>query len=119
MLTESEARTFAERWISAWNAHDLEAIMSHYGPEVKLTSPVAAKRFNDPAGMVVGRNALRNYFSLGLEAFPALRFELRDVMWGVSSVVLYYRNHAGTMTGEFMELDAAGKVTRVVANYSK
>lgn len=118
MLTEEEARKFAEHWISAWNSHDLEAIMSHYGAEVRLTSPVAAKRFNDPAGTVVGREALRNYFKLGLEAYPALRFDLKDVMWGISSVVLYYRNHVGTMTGEFMELDASHKVIRVVANYS-
>ena len=92
--------------------------MSHYSAEVKLTSPVAAKRFNIPAGTLTGIEGVRNYFRLALEAFPALQFELKDVMRGVSSVVLYYRNHAGTMTGEFMELDASGKVTRVVANYS-
>jgi hypothetical protein len=39
-------------------------------------------------------------------------------MWGVASVVLYYANQRGTMTGEFMEIDAAGKISRVVANYS-
>jgi hypothetical protein len=32
--------------------------------------------------------------------------------------VLYYTNQRGTHTAEFMELSAAGKVTRVVANYS-
>lgn len=118
MLTESEARKFAEHWIAAWNAHDLETILSHYGPEVRLTSPVAAKRFNISSGTLTGIEALRNYFKLGLEAYPALRFELLDVMWGIASVVLYYKNHVGTKTGEFMELDASGKVVRVVANYS-
>lgn len=117
MLSESEAREFAAHWIAAWNAHDLEAILSHYSSQVKLTSPVAAKRFNDPAGTVAGIEALQNYFKLGLEAYPQLRFELLDVMWGISSVVLYYKNHIGTMTGEFMELDSSGKVIRVVANY--
>lgn len=82
-------------------------------------SPVAAKLFNDPSGTVKGIEALRNYFELGLNAFPGLKFELKDVMWGISSVVLYYRNHVGTMTGEFMELDGSGKVIRVVANYSQ
>jgi len=116
-MTESEARKFAEHWIAAWNSHDLETILSHYSPQVRLTSPVAAQRLNDPSGTVVGIEALRNYFKLGLEAYPALRFELKDVMWGVSSVLLYYRNHVATMTGEFMELDASGKVVRVLANY--
>ena len=40
------------------------------------------------------------------------------MMWGISSVVLYYRNQKGTKTGEFMELDANQKVARVVANYN-
>ena len=39
-------------------------------------------------------------------------------MWGISSVVLYYVNHKGTKTGEFMEFDGDRKVIRVVANYS-
>lgn len=119
MLTGDEARAFAEHWISAWNTHDIEAILAHYSPEVTLTSPVAAKRLNDSSGTVKGIEALRNYFELGLKAYPALNFELKDVMWGIASVLLYYRNHVGTMTGEFMELNAGGKVTRVVANYSK
>ena len=47
-----------------------------------------------------------------------LHFHLEDVLWGVSSVVLYYTNQKGTRTAEFMEISARGKVTRVVANYN-
>jgi hypothetical protein len=118
MLTESEVRQFAGDWLRAWNAHDLDAIVSHYAPEIVLTSPTVARLLNEPSGTVTGALALRQYFKRGLEAYPNLVFELVDVMWGVSSVVLYYRNQNGTMTGEFMELDAELKVTRVVANYS-
>lgn len=118
MLTETEARLFAHHWVSAWNSHDLDAIMSHYGPEVVLTSPVAAKLLNDTSGTVAGKEALRSYFKRGLEAYPGLAFELLDVMWGLSSVVLCYVNQKGTKTGEFMEFDANQKVVRVVANYS-
>jgi ketosteroid isomerase-like protein len=119
MLNESEVREFAESWIHAWNSHDLENIVSHYDPEVVLTSPAAAKLLSDASGTLTGIEALRDYFELGIETYPNLRFELLDVMWGVSSVVLYYRNHVGTKTGEFMELGADYKVVRVVANYSK
>jgi hypothetical protein len=118
MLTEDKARTLAAHWIQAWNSHDLEAILSHYGENVVLVSPVAAKLLNDPAGMVKGKGALRAYFKRGLDAYPNLRFELVDVLWGLSSVVLYYVNQKGTRTGEFMELDAKGEVIRVVANYN-
>lgn len=118
MLTESKAREFAKDWIDAWNAHDLDAIMSHYAPEVNLTSPVAAKLLDDPAGTINGAQALREYFKKGLEIYTELSFELLDVLWGVSSIVLLYRNQVGTRTGEFMEFDAEGHVVRVVANYS-
>ena len=118
MLTETEVREFAADWIRAWNSHDIEAIMSHYAPEVVLISPTAAKLLGDSSGTIKGKEAVRNYFEKGRQAFPNLTFDLLDVMWGISSVVLYYRNQKGTKTGEFMELDANQKVARVVANYN-
>jgi hypothetical protein len=118
MLSETEVRQFADGWIRAWNSHDLDAVMSHYAPEIVLTSPVAAKLLSDPAGTITGKESVRKYFERGLEAYPELNFKLLDVMWGISSVVLYYLNQKGTKTGEFMEFDAQQKVVRVVANYS-
>jgi ketosteroid isomerase-like protein len=118
MLSKTEALQFARGWVRAWNSHDLDAVMSHYAPEVVLTSPTAAKLLGDPSGTVAGKEAVSSYFARGLEAFPYLTFELLDVMWGVSSVVLYYVNQKGTKTGEFMEFDANQKVSRVVANYT-
>ncbi len=116
-LTQDKAHNFAHQWIQAWNSHDLDAIMSHYSDGVVLTSPVAAKLVNEPAGTVQGKTALRAYFQKGLEFYPQLRFDLIDVMWGLSSLVLYYSNQNGTKSGEFMEVGEDGKVTRVVANY--
>lgn len=118
MLTETDARQFADDWIRSWNSHNLDAILSHYAPDVVLISPTAARLLQDPSGAVTGIDALRRYFSRGLEAYPNLTFELLDVLWGVSSILLYYKNQNGTKTGEFMELDTGGKVVRVVANYS-
>lgn len=118
MITEGEARSWARHWVQAWNTHDLDEIMSHYAESVVLVSPVAARVLSDSSGTVVGREALRMYFKRGLEAYPGLKFELVDVMWGLSSLVLYYVNQKGTKTGEFMELDTNGKVVRVVANYN-
>jgi hypothetical protein len=118
MLKEAEVRQFARDWIAAWNAHDLEAVMSHYAPDVTLNSPVAVEVLKDESGTVMGREALRSYFQRGLAAHTQLRFELLDLLWGLRSVVLYYRNHRGTKTAEYMEFDASGKVVKVVANYS-
>lgn len=118
MFTEKEAQEFANHWVQAWNSHDLDRIMSHYAADVILASPVVANILNNPSGTLKGKEALRAYFARGLEAYPNLKFELVDVMWGLSSVVLYYVNQKGTKTGEFMEIDADAKVVRVVAHYN-
>lgn len=115
-MTEDEAWKLAHHWIAAWNAHDLAAIMSHYEETIELTSPVAARLLGTD-GKVVAIPNLKAYFQRGLDAYPNLHFELKDVLWGLNSIVLCYTNQNGTRTAEFMELSPNGKVTRVVANY--
>jgi len=117
-VTKEEAWKLANEWAAAWNAHDLDAILAHYEDGIELTSPAAAQLLGRADGKVVGKANLRAYFQRGLEAYPELRFELEDVLWGLNSVVLYYKNQKRTRTAEFMEVSASGKVARVVANYS-
>ena len=117
-MTRDEAWRLANHWVAAWNAHDLELILTHYEENVELTSPVAAQLLGTPDGKVAGKANLRAYFQRGLAAYPELHFQLEDVLWGVNSVVLCYLNQKGTRTAEFMELSATGRVARVVANYS-
>lgn len=117
-MTREEAWELANHWVAAWNAHNLDLVLTHYEETVELTSPVAAQLFGTPQGKVVGKANLKAYFQKGLAAYPDLRFDLENVFWGVNSVVLCYANQRGTRSAEFMELSASGKVVRVVANYS-
>ncbi|MGA9812820.1 MAG: nuclear transport factor 2 family protein [Terriglobales bacterium] len=117
-MTKDEAWSLADHWVAAWNAHDLDLIMTHYDDAIELISPVASRLLGTPDGLVAGKANLRAYFQRGLEAYPELHFRLEDVLWGINSIVLYYVNQKGTHTAEFMELSANGKVLRVVANYS-
>jgi predicted ester cyclase len=117
-VTKDEAWSLANHWIAAWNAHDLDLIMTHYEDTIELTSPVAAHLLGTSDGKVSGKANLRAYFQRGLEAYPDLHFHLEDVLWGINSVVLYYTNQKGRRTAEFMELSASGKMAQVVANYN-
>ena len=65
-----------------------------------------------------GKTNLRAYFQRGLEAYPELRFQLEDVLWGLDSMVLYYKNQKGSRTAEFMQVSRNGKLTRIIAHYS-
>src|SRR5690242_11075706 len=98
-MTRDEIRQLAEDWIASWNARDLEAIISHYDERVELISPVAEQLLGNSNGKVSGKASLRAYFKRGLEAYPELHFELKDVLAGVNSLVLYYTNQKGTRTG--------------------
>lgn len=117
MIARAAAERLAAHWIAAWNAHDLDAILSHYADDVEVASPVAAQLLGGD-GRVVGKAALRAYFAKGLAAFPDLRFDLQQVLVGTDTIVLYYTNQRGTHTAEVMELDAGGKVKRMRATYS-
>lgn len=114
------ARAFAQEWVQAWNSRDLDRILAHYDDNVVLISPVALNLLNNGTGVVQGKPALREYFLLGLNAFPDLRFDLSDVLWGVETVVVYYgSNVRDGKSAEIMQLNPAGKVLRVWANYNK
>jgi predicted ester cyclase len=117
-LTRDEAWSLANHWVAAWNAHDLDLIMTHYEDAIELTSPVAAQLLRTSEGKVTGKANLRAYFERGFEAYPQLHFRLEDVLWGLNTVVLYYTNQKGTRTAELMELSATGKAARVVAHYN-
>lgn len=54
-MTREEAWKLANHWVAAWNAHNLELILTHYEDAVELTSPVAAQFLGTPEGRVVGR----------------------------------------------------------------
>lgn len=116
-MTRDEALNLATHWVEAWNAHDLDLIMTHYDEGIELTSPVAAQLLGNSDGKVKGKESLRAYFQQGLEVYPELHFQLEDVLCGLNSVVIYYKNQKGTRTAEFMEFSATGKIARVVANY--
>src|ERR1700760_4980831 len=103
-MTKEEAWNWANEWVAAWNADDLELIMTHYDDDIELTSPVAAQFTGRPDGKVTGKARLKAYFQRGLEVFPDLHFRLQDVLWGIDSIVLYYTNQKGTRAGEFMGL---------------
>ncbi len=118
-LEASFAREFAQDWVDAWNSHDLERILTHYDDQVLLVSPIALNLLGGD-GTVRGKAALREYFLRGLEAFPNLRFNLIETLWGTETIVVYYINNVrGSKTAEVMLLNCSGKIQRVWANYDQ
>lgn len=96
---------FAQAWVEAWNRHDVEAVLAHFHEDVVFTSPVAARVVASSAGVIRGKAALREYWTAALSQLPDLHFEVLGVYRGVSTLVINYRNQAGTLVNEVLIFD--------------
>lgn len=79
IATRVEAEAFARRWVEAWNALDVEGVLSHFADGVRFTSPRAEQRVG--AASVEGKDALRDYWQKSVALITSLRFELDHVVW--------------------------------------
>jgi ketosteroid isomerase-like protein len=110
-----EAEAFAEHWIAAWNAHDLDRILAHYAPDIEFLSPVAREVTGD--GRVVGITALRAYWTRAMALNPELTFERVAVFTGDRCITVVYRNHRRQLAAETFEFEDSGRVVRAFACY--
>ena len=115
-ITREFVLRFAEEWIAAWNAHDLERILPHYTDDFEMSSPVIVQLTGEPSGTLRGKAAVRDYWSRALARTRDLHFDLLDVYAGASSVVIRYRGHRGP-SAEVFWFNAEGKVYRAAAHY--
>jgi ketosteroid isomerase-like protein len=117
MIDRPFAETFAEEWIAAWNAHDLERILSHYRDDFAMASPLIVERMGEPSGCLQGKGAVRPYWAAGLAARPGLHFTLVDVLVGVDAVTILYRAETGVLVAETIAFDAQRRAVRGAAHY--
>ena len=110
---------FAREWIDAWNAHDLERILSHYSRDVVFRSPVAAQIVPDSGGVIRGIDALRSYWAAGLERIPDLHFDLVSVLETVDGITILYRNQRDGLVAETLLFGADRLVTQGFAAYEQ
>lgn len=103
----TDPHAFAREWIAAWNAHDLERILSHYAEDIVFVSPASTRITGDPSGRVTGKAALRAYWAAALERIPDLRFTLRAVYPGVDGVAIRY--FSSRTAGEVIEAARFGR----------
>ena len=116
-ITHEFALRFAREWVAAWNAHDMERILSHYTDDFEMSSPVIVDLMGEPSGTLKGKPAVREYWTKALARLPDLHFDLIDAYAGAGSVVIHYQGPRGPSAEAFW-FDAAGKVYRAAAHYS-
>lgn len=115
-MSTPEPGAFVDDWLTAWNRHDGDAVLTHFHDDVVFTSPIAARVIADSKGVVRGKAALREYWRAALETIPDLRFEIIGVYHGASALVINYRTQSGGLVNEVLEFDG-GLVRRGHGTY--
>ena len=118
MVTKDRALKFAQEWIEAWNAHDLESVLSHYADDFEMSSPFIAAFSGEPSGTLKGKTQVSAYWKNALTRIPDLRFELLEVFTCVNSVTIYYKAVLGKLATEVFFLNQDGKAYRALAHYN-
>jgi predicted ester cyclase len=84
-----EATDVMRKKMAAFNAHDMDRMLSHFSP---------ATRKEVPGGRLQGRDQLQAFFSVFWEAFPDLEVTITSVVEEGSVVAIQARSR-GTHTG--------------------
>ena len=93
IISESFAKEHIERWVTAWNNHDLNAILSMYSDKIEFHSPkIKAVVFPDKvsAARITNKKDLAYYWSLALKKFPQIHFTPVEFMIKENKCLLQY-----------------------------
>lgn len=81
-------------WIDAFNAHDVERLIALYADDCTHTSPKIRALHPETGGQLVGKAALRTWWTDAIKRLPGLRYELVRLTANDERVVLEYLRHA-------------------------
>ena len=101
--SDFDSKRFAQDWESAWNSHDIDAIISHYTDDVIFQS-TKALAFTG-SSKVVGKCALKSYWQKALDKQKELKFQVLEVLDGADMLVLIYSNQNDVLAAETLYFD--------------
>jgi ketosteroid isomerase-like protein len=119
MLDRLWAERFARQWASDWNQKDLDALLSHYAPDVIFRSPRISAVLGKEQTSVAGLSELRAYWSKALEHVKNLHFQITGVGVGGDALTIIYLNHRGDHVCETLVVGSHGKIVEGIVTYVK
>jgi ketosteroid isomerase-like protein len=91
-ISEAFAIEHTNKWLEAWNNHDLEAVLSMYSETVEFSSPKIKAVFPQRnTAKINNKDELRKYWAEALKnKFPNLKFIQKEVLFHKGIVILEY-----------------------------
>ena len=82
--------SLAREWLDAFNAKDLERLLSLYNDDAVHTSPKLRDRIPETKGEVRGKTALRSWWADAMQRLPGLRYEEQHLTASHDRVFMEY-----------------------------
>ena len=98
-------KAFATEWAEAWNAHDIERVLAHFHDDAVFSSPFAGRIVPESGGRLVGKTAIRDYWTTGIRLIPNLHFTIEEVFVGIDHLVILYKNQNGVRVSELLKIE--------------
>jgi hypothetical protein len=115
MTNRTEALlALAQRWLAAFNAKDLEALLALYQDDAVHVSPKLRDRQPETKGEIRGVPALWVWWRDALDRLPGLRYELTRLTAMEDRVFMEYVRHnpgdPDLLVAEVLEVGAGGRI---------
>lgn len=89
--------SIAHSWFEAFNAHNLEKLLSLYDDEAQHFSPKLKVRHPETKGLIVGKDALRTWWQEAFDRLPTLHYKVTSI---TSSPDRVFMEYVRTVEGE-------------------
>ena len=100
--------SIAMLWFEAFNAHNLEKLLSLYDDEAEHFSPKLKIRHPETNGLVTGKNALRNWWQDAFDRLPTLNYKVTSLTANSDRVFMEYirtvKNEDDMLVAEVLEI---------------
>lgn len=113
-MTPEKNLSIAHLWFEAFNAHNLEKLLSLYDDEAEHYSPKLKIRHPETQGLVAGKEALRAWWKEAFERLPSLQYKVTSLTSNTDRVFMEYKrtvaNEEEMLVAEVLEI-REGKIT--------
>jgi len=108
--------SIAMLWFEAFNAHNLEKLLSLYDEEAQHFSPKLKIRHPETQGLVTGKDALRAWWKDSFDRLPSLHYKVTSLTSNADRVFMEYvrtvENENNILVAEVLEI----KEGRIIAS---
>lgn len=108
-MSAQNNKQIATKWFEAFNAHDLEKLLSLYNDNAQHYSPKLKIRMSETQGLIKGKQALREWWQDAFDRLPTLQYEVVKLTADEDQVFMeYIRRVDGEddlSVGEVLQID--------------